>query len=111
MDAIQVESARHARKIYLLTFLINLIAGIILRFTPSESPFQLLIGLTCAVSFVVVTWRFCRALGIGTAWSAVNALFSPFIAILQLIVLLRIYAKRTRTGLTFLMGERVPSRT
>ena len=109
--AIQVESARRERKIYLLTLLFNLIVGIILRFTPSESPFQFLVGIICLVSIVVATWRFCRALGIGTAWSAINALFSPFIAILQLIVLLRIYAKRTRTGMTFLMGERVPSRT
>ena len=111
MDATQVENARRARKIYLLTFLFNLIAGIILRVLPSESPFQLPIGVICLLSFVVVTWRFCRALGIGRAWSAINAVFSPFIALLQLIVFLRMYAKRTRTGLTFLMGERVPSRT
>jgi hypothetical protein len=109
MDAIQVESARRERRIYLLTFLFNVIAGIILRV--SEPPFQVVVGVISILSFVVVTWRFCRALGIGTAWSAINALFSPLIAILQLIVLLRIYAKRTRTGLTFLMGERVPSRT
>jgi hypothetical protein len=111
MDPTQIERARQSRKIYLITFLINVIAGIGLRLTPSPAPVALVVGLGLAVALTIVTWRFCRALGIGTAWSATNAVLSPFISLFQLVVLLRIYAKRTRTGMTFVMGERVPSRT
>ena len=111
MDTTQIERARQARKIYLLTFLFNLIAGFILRITPGGSPLQVIISILCILSIVVATWRFCRALGVGAVWSAINALFSPLVALVQLIVFLRMYAKRTRTGLTFLMGEKAPSRT
>ncbi len=111
MDSQQVESARRARTIYLVFFLINVLAGIALRVTPNTALLQIPIGIVFAVGLSIVTWRFCRAIGIGAAWSAINAVLSPIIALLQLVVLLRIYAKRTRTGLTFLMGERAPSRT
>jgi len=107
MDPQQIERARQAKRMYLLALLFNVIVGGALRFS-SDNVVLNFLALGCLIFSVVVTWRFCRSIGIGKAASAINAVVSPFIFILQLIVLLRMYAKRTGVRLTFLMGDRMP---
>ena len=107
MDLQQIERARKAKGMYLLAALVNVIVGAALRFSDGNMALSFL-GLGCMLFSVVVTWRFCRSIQIGKLASAVNAALSPFIFIIQLIVLLRMYAKRTGVRLTFLMGDRAP---
>jgi hypothetical protein len=107
MDSQQIERARKAKRMYLLAALFNLIVGAALRLTDGNIALSYL-GLGCIIFSLVVTWRFCRSIQIGKLASAVNAALSPFIFIFQLIVLLRMYAKRTGVRLTFLMGDRAP---
>ena len=107
MDPQQIERARQAKRMYLLSLLFNVIVGAALRFSDDNIVLNLA-ALGCVIFSVVVTWRFCRSIRIGKAASAINAALSPFIFIFQLIVLLRMYAKRTGVRLTFLMGDRLP---
>jgi hypothetical protein len=115
MDAQQIERARQAKRLYLMAFLFTVVLGsairVVYRFTDDVTMNLLLsaLSLSIMVSVAVITWRFCRSIGIGRAYSAINAVLSPFIFLIQLVVLLRMYAKRTGVRLTFLLGDRSPS--
>jgi hypothetical protein len=112
MDPQQIERARQGKRLFLWSVLTTLIVGLVSLVSariPGMSGAALVLRI-CNMIFVgVATWRFCRSIGIGTAYSVVNVLLSPFVLIIQLVVLLRIYAKRTGVRLTFLMGDRLPS--
>ena len=109
MDAQQVKVARQAKQIYLLSILFNVIAGVAIRVTHGHPLFA--VGTIAVMVFgCVATWRFCQAIGIGKAWSAINTALCPFTFLLQLIVLLRMYSKRTGIWLSFLGGDKAASR-
>ena len=116
MTAEQIRNASEQKTLYLITFVVvllvriaNLIAnqvqggdGIIL-FT--EIVFSL--GVLLAI---IQTWRFCRSIGIGHPMSVVNALLCPFIFLIQVVVLLRMYSRRTGVKLGFFLGDKLPER-
>ena len=107
MDPQQIVRARQAKRTYLLAALFNVIVGAAFRL--SGDHFLLtIVAYGCLIFSVAVTWRFCRSIGFGKVASAINAAVSPFIFIFQLVVLLRMYAKRTGVRLTFLLGDRLP---
>jgi len=107
MDPQQIVRAREAKRVYLLALLFNVIVGAALRLSGHHFALTI-VAYACLTFSVAVTWRFCRSIGFGKATSAINAALCPFIFIFQLVVLLRMYAKRTGVRLTFLMGERLP---
>ena len=111
----QIISAKKEKKRYLLSLLMILLIQIAAKLVTAyhiENNFLklilVLISIGAVVFAAVITWRFCRSIGIGITMTVLNTLTSPIFFIIQLIVLLRIYAKRTGIGLTFLMGDKVP---
>ena len=108
MDAQEIKAARNEKRLFLLSVVFNVIAGLALRLSGGH-PLFAFGGIAVMVFGCVATWRFCRSIGIGKGWSTVNLALSPFICVLQMIVLLRMYSRRTGIGLTFFMGDRVPS--
>lgn len=108
MDALQIKVARNEKRLFLLSVLFNVITGLAFRLS-GGNPLLVVGAIAVMIFGCVATWRFARSIGISKGWSAVNLALSPFICIVQLIVLLRMYSRRTGIGLTFFMGDRLPS--
>ncbi len=114
MNNEQIFLARKKRALYLWVFLLSLLLNgyriIVTAKHPTPDSVDAIVGLFSIgllVFAMIATWQFCRAIQIGKLASFLNAIFSPVLFIFQLIVLLRMYARRTDTKLTFLMGEKV----
>ena len=59
---------------------------------------------------LLTTWHLCRAINIRIGWTLIATALTPFFGIFVLVVLVRVYAKRTGTRLTLLMGDRESGR-
>ena len=57
---------------------------------------------------MVTTWRLCRSLAISAPVAVLVTVLAPFSFIIETIVLLRVYAKRTGLKLTFMMHDKEP---
>jgi len=113
MNDEQLALAKKKRTLYLWVFLLTLllngyriIIGAKHQVPDSMDAIVAIFSIGLVALVMIVTWQFCRAIQIGKFVSFLNAVFSPVLFIFQLIVLLRMYAKRTNTKLTFLMGEK-----
>jgi hypothetical protein len=95
--------------ISLLSALLILILGATLKTVDVESivAFSQLLSTGIKIYTMVVTWRFCRALGMKKLWSVMNTLLSPVLYIFQAIYLLRRYVRQTGIRVTFFLGDRV----
>ena len=115
LDPEQITRARLEKRRYLLSLLLIVCANgfhVMVRNTHLTSPAALTTDRVCSIAALAIgmitTWRLCRAIRIGIGWTAVVTLLSPVSFVIEMIVLFRIYAKRTGLRLTFLMGDRDP---
>jgi len=117
MNAEQIARARQEKKQYLLSVLLMLVANACMLLVDSALPNQQTASiLSRAFGFatlgfgMIMTWRLCRAIGIGTGGTLLATVLAPFVIIIEMVILLRIYSKRTGLGLTFMMGDREQAR-
>jgi hypothetical protein len=114
MTDIEIGKAREEKKLYVkvlaAVLMVRCVTALLQAFVTGPWPATAILGLSSVLMLaaLVVTWRFCRAIQMGETASAINALFSPFIFLIQSIFLLRSYARRTGITLTFLLGDRLP---
>jgi hypothetical protein len=109
----QMAHAKREKKRYLISFLLLVCACGVLSLSmvygqPGIVPAARLIYYATGLWVAVATWRLCRAIGIGITWALIATLLAPFVGIFELIILLRVYARRTGIKLSFLMGDRDP---
>ena len=114
MNHDEIQKARIEKSRYLLSFLLILLSHALNMFVERRWPgnhfVQLVlsvVGTGCVIFSIVMTFRFTRALKIGMTWAIINSIFCPFVFIIQIIVLLRMYVKRTGTQLSFFMGDKI----
>lgn len=115
MTAEEIQAARKAKDLYLSAFgvraTLNLLSKLISEgYLESHGAVDMSLGvlaLGALVFSMVAAWRFCRALKFSKGWAAANVVFSVAI-LFQLIVLMRMYSKRTGTKLTFLLADGPP---
>ena len=115
LTAEQIARARQAKKRYLLSLLLVVTSGLmnalVAVFKLSDSPVDTMVTwcqLAALVFAMITTWQLCRAIRIGVVATVLVTLVSPVAFIIEFIVLLRLYAKRTGLGLTFMMGDKEP---
>jgi len=111
----QIARARRSKKIYLISFLValcanglNLLAGNVQQDHPALFLASLALAMATAVFFVFATWGLCRSIQIGIAPTLAFCVLSPILFIVALVVLNRLYAKRTGLKLTMFMGDKEP---
>jgi hypothetical protein len=114
----QITRARHEKKRYLLSVLLMVCANgfnMLLKALHSNNQTVQTVAGLCGVAAlaygVVMTWRLCRSINIGIKSTVVATVLAPFFFLFELVVLLRIYAKRTGLGLTFMMGDKDPQQS
>ena len=109
----QITRARVEKKRYLLSMLLIVCANginvLVRPVDPGNGTIHVgapLLALVAIAFGMVTTWRLCRSINIGVVPTVITVLLAPFIFIIELVILLRIYAKRTGVGLTFIMGDK-----
>jgi hypothetical protein len=114
----QIAHARHVKKRYLLGLLLMVCANGFSAFTGAFHIRNPLVELAAALTAVaalaygmLMTWRLCRALSVGVVASALTTLLAPLSFIIEAIVLLRLYGRRTGLGVGFLMNDREPPKS
>ena len=113
LTAEQVAHAQLAKKRYLISFLVVVCANGAFSLASVYRLFPLVpvakwVSYAAFLAFAVTTWRLCRAIGIGAVWALIATALSPVFGIFELVVLLRVYARRTGIKLTFLLGDQEP---
>ena len=114
----QTTRARLEKKRYLLSVLllvcvngINVLLG---AFYVSNAIVSDIVDASwvAALGFgMVTTWRFCRSMNIGIAATGLAMLLAPFCFIIEVVVLLRVYARRTGLSVTFFMRDKEPQQS
>ena len=107
----QIACAKRERKRYLVSFLAFACAAGLLILSmlyrqPGIMPVARWTYQGTALWVAVTTWRLCRSVGVGIVWTLIATVLAPLFGILELIVLLRVYATRTGLKLTFAMGDK-----
>jgi hypothetical protein len=110
----EIENTRQKKARYVWAFFASLLLRVCqeinnLVFNDSKTGQAVIstIGILVALFTFVATWQFCRALKVNKFGSFLNAMFSPFIFVLQAIFLLQFYVKRTGIKLTFLLADKI----
>lgn len=112
MTSEEIAQAQVEKRRYLLSFLLMVLSrglGVLTENTSDGLQFLASVASPGTMIFgLVMTWRFARSIKVGIPMAVVNTIAASIFFIIPLVVLIRIYSKRTGIRLSFLAGDKPP---
>src|SRR5262245_4565490 len=92
----QISHAKREKRLYMISFLVLVCTGGLFLLGRQAGTGLGVAGVWiyrgALIWSLITTWRLCRAIGVGIAWTLVATVLSPFLGIFLLVVLVRMYA-------------------